>query len=138
MFERWDTLITIGKRSRVENEIHQVLAKSSEAKLKREAAFERVRLEINDAARSGVLPVQHINECIKLERKLKSEDVRGPLVVKSCGVFAVPAVFVIDAAGNVYSPVQPRAKPRRIGSLRRDRTARVSRETRSIRSYQPS
>jgi thiol-disulfide isomerase/thioredoxin len=81
MFERWDTLITLGKRSRVANEIHQVLAKSSNAKLKREAAFERVRLEINDAARSGVLPVQHINEYIKLERKLKSEDVRGPLVL---------------------------------------------------------
>jgi len=81
MFERWDTLITLGKRSGVENEIRQILAKSSNPKLKREAAYEQVRLEIYAGAGTGALPVRRINEYIKLERKLKPEDPRGALVL---------------------------------------------------------
>ena len=79
MFMRWDTLINIGKRSSVESEINQVLATSKNEKLKREAAFVRLRLDISDTGNSGALPVNRINEYIKLERKLKSEDVRAPL-----------------------------------------------------------
>ncbi|MGO9467366.1 MAG: TlpA family protein disulfide reductase [Isosphaeraceae bacterium] len=81
MFMRWDTLINIGKRSSIESEIDQVRATSKNEKLQREAAFERLRLDISDTAKSGVLPVKRINEYIKLERKLKSEDVRAALVL---------------------------------------------------------
>jgi hypothetical protein len=81
MFMRSDTLINIGKRSSIESEIDQALATSKNEKLKRETAFERLRLDISDTAKAGVLPVRRINEYIKLERKLKPEDVRAPLVL---------------------------------------------------------
>ncbi len=112
MFERWDTLITLGKGSPVENEIHQVLATSSNAKLKREAAFERVRLEINDAARSGILPVQHINEYIKLERKLKSEDVRGPLVLWMASKQVRDDEARLEIENRIRKEFPPRRLPR--------------------------
>lgn len=81
MFMRWDTLINIGKRSSVEREIDRVLTTSKNEKLKREAAYERLRFDIIDSANTGDLPVRRINEYIKLERKLKSENIRAPVVL---------------------------------------------------------
>ncbi len=119
MFMRWDTMISIGKRSSVESEIDHVLATTANEKLKREAAFERLRLDLSDAKKTGVFPIRQINEYLKLERKLKSEDIRAPgllllasRAVEDDGVrrqienrilFAIPAYFVIDPAGSVYS-----------------------------------
>ena len=65
----------------VENEIRQIPAKSSNPQLKREAAYEQVRLEIYAGAGTGALPVRRINEYIKLERKLKPERPRGALAL---------------------------------------------------------
>jgi hypothetical protein len=50
----------------VEQEIHRILATKSNQKLKREAAYAQVRLEIYEGARTGTLPVRRINEYIKL------------------------------------------------------------------------
>jgi len=65
----------------VENEIRQIPAKSSNPQLKREAAYEQIRLEIYAGAGTGALPVRRINEYIKLERKLKPERPRGALAL---------------------------------------------------------
>jgi hypothetical protein len=74
-------LMNIRKRSSIESEIDQVPATSKNEKLKREAAFERLRPDISDAANSDVLTVKRINEYTKLQRKFKPENVRAPLVL---------------------------------------------------------
>jgi hypothetical protein len=80
--ERWDTLINLGKGPELAREISGILAKTRNQKLKREAAYERVRLQIINADRTEALDIRLIDEYIKLERKLKPEDPRSALVLR--------------------------------------------------------
>jgi thiol-disulfide isomerase/thioredoxin len=124
MFERWQTLTVLGKRSDVEKEIRRFLATTSNQRLKREAMFDQVRQEIFETARTGVIPIRHINEYIKLERDLElKEGARGGYLLEIASQEAKDDRLRLDLENRILKeyPTSPNAE--RIRGLRRRRAA---------------